>query len=74
MSKQEVLDRVLVAWEANPKLRLGQLLESAIGIQPDQASLFDIEDDQLARVALDYNPIEVRQQESAKITLVKRVG
>lgn len=74
MSKQEVLDRVLVAWEANPRLRLGQLLDCATKLGPDQAALFDIEDEQLVEVALDYNSTEVRRQAEAKVTSIKKVG
>jgi hypothetical protein len=29
ISKREAMDRLLRVWEANPKLRLGQLLENA---------------------------------------------
>lgn len=50
----EVLDSILVIWNKNPYLRLGQLLVNATGIN----DLFYIEDHEVVNKVMDWNPSE----------------
>jgi len=60
-AKQETLEQILLAWRANPTLRLGQLLESACNTSGRGLKVFYASDDALAKAALDYNTLEVRR-------------
>lgn len=71
MSKREVLDSILLAWEANPELRLGQLLVSACGVGECDETVFYAPDADLAQAALDYNSVGVRELEAAKVISLK---
>lgn len=60
-AKRETLDTLLLAWRANPDLRLGQLLESACNISEKSPSVFYATDKELAQAAIDYNAVECRR-------------
>jgi hypothetical protein len=49
--KRAIIERVLVAWEANPQLRLGQLIVNTLGRNPAHpVSLFFVEDEEIAEL------------------------
>lgn len=56
---KRTLDSLMVAWKAQPYLRLGQLLmNAAIGVIPTQdgpPDLFSVEDDELSRMVIKYS-------------------
>ena len=52
LSKREILERLLQVWEANPHLRLGQLLHNAF----NKVNLFYLYDDELVKLLELYLP------------------
>lgn len=49
--KRAIIERVLVAWEAHPQQRLGQLIVNTLGRNPaHHESLFFVEDEALAEL------------------------
>jgi hypothetical protein len=55
--KRAIIERVLVAWEASPQLRLGQLISNSIAIETGHAEaadrvmhLYYVEDEALAEL------------------------
>ena len=71
MSKQEVLDHILLAWQANPKLRLGQLLVSAMGVSECADTVFYALDEDLAKAMLEYNVVGAQKLEDAKVVSIE---
>ena len=49
--KRVIVERILRAWQAQPHLRLGQLLTNAVQARGGEGTLFYVEDDVLATIA-----------------------
>jgi hypothetical protein len=68
LSKREVVERVLRVWEANPKLRLGQLLHNAT----HGVDIFYLYDDEFSKLLELYLPKSKRPAPQALKALLGR--